>query len=319
MKHIDFEKLDMLSLLIIVNLCENKSATQVAKILNIPQPKISRCLRNLRGIFGNELFQRKKYGLVPNDYAKVIYPIAKEIVEHAQRFNQLGQQHRGQERWFEVAIPGLVSYLYPKALMRSVKTDGKHFHLNFSPWSANTLQGIMDGEVSLGICCGNLRETQTLIEKNFAVENIKPLSELFLICGSDHPILQQEITLESIASYPFVKTEVGCNPRSTCPFEDYCHINGIPLVVDICISSVSSLFLYLQENHAVSLVPYHAVFDLLPDVPRIHGCRLSDVETQKLFSVASPKTMELICTNNDSDDDLNWLKQQIRQVTHTLV
>ncbi|QSX33844.1 LysR family transcriptional regulator [Shewanella avicenniae] len=319
MKNVDFEKLDMMSLLIIVNLCENKSATQVSKILNIPQSKISRCLNNCRSIFGNELFQRKKYGLIPNDYAKSIYPIAKEIVEHAQRFNHIGQQHKGQERWFEVAIPGLVSYLYPKALMKAVKEHNKHFHLNFNPWNSASLQGILDGEITLGICCGNHQEAQALVEKSFHVEFIKSLSELFLVCSSEHPLLQGEITLERIAQYPFVKTEVGCNPRSTCPFEDYCHTNGIPLTIDICISSVSSLFLYLQESQAVALVPYHAVFDLLPDVPMVHGCRLSDVETQRMFTVATPKTVEMISSNNNSDEDLNWLKEQIRQVTNSLV
>ncbi|KFZ37622.1 hypothetical protein HR45_09365 [Shewanella mangrovi] len=319
MKHVDFEKLDMMSLLIIVNLCENKSATQASKILNIPQSKISRCLRNCRSIFGNELFERKKYGLIPNDYAKSIYPIAKEIVEHAQRFNQIGQQHKGHERWFEVAIPGLVSYLYPKALMKSVKQENKHFHLNFSPWNASTLQAIMDGEITLGVCCGNHQEATALVEKNFEVESIKSLTELFLVCASDHPILQGEITLEKIAQYPFIKTEVGCNPRSTCPFEDYCHANGIPLNIDICISSVSSLFLYLQENQALSLMPYRAVYDVLPDVPMIHGCRISDTETQKMFAYATPKTVEMISSTNNSDEDLNWLKQQIRQVTHAMV
>ncbi|MCH1926254.1 LysR family transcriptional regulator [Shewanella sp. C32] len=319
MKHIDFEKLDMMSLLIIVNLCENKSATQVSKILNIPQPKISRSLRNVRSIFGNELFQRKKYGLIPNDYAKSIYPIAKEIVEQAQRFNHIGQQNKGQERWFEVAIPGLISYIYPKALMHSVKNDHKHFHLNFSPWNASTLQSIMDGEITLGICCGNHQEAQSLVQKNFEVEYVKSLSELFLVCSSNHPLLQQEITLERIAEYPFVKTDVGCNPRSTSPFEDYCHSNGIPLNVDICISSVSSLFLYLQESQAVALVPYHSVFELLPDVPMIHGVRIADVETDKLFKVSSPRTVEMICSTDSSDEDLNWLKQQIREVTSTLV
>lgn len=39
MNHIDFEKLDILSLSILVSLYENKSATHVSKILNVPHQK----------------------------------------------------------------------------------------------------------------------------------------------------------------------------------------------------------------------------------------------------------------------------------------
>ena len=72
--------LDILSLKILVSLYENKSATYVSKALDIPAPKISRSLKNLREIFGDELFIRRKYGLFPNEFATHLYPIAKEAI-----------------------------------------------------------------------------------------------------------------------------------------------------------------------------------------------------------------------------------------------
>ncbi|MDF0533387.1 LysR family transcriptional regulator [Shewanella yunxiaonensis] len=319
MKHIDFEKLDMLSLMIIVGLCENKSATHVSKILNIPQSKISRCLRNVRTIFGNELFFRKKYGLIPNEYAKRIYPIAKEIVENAHGFNNLADDHKNSERWFEVAVPGLVTYLYPKALMQSIRNEDKQFHLNIVPWNSSTLQGIQDGEITMGVCCGNHQDAIKLLEGEYEIESVKQLEEVFLICSSKHPLLQQEISLETIAKYPFVKTDLGCNPHSTCPFEDWCHRNELPLDIEISISSVSSLFNYLEESQAVCLVPYKAIYDMLTDIPSLHGCKLAESETMRMASVALPKTVEMVTPLDSDDSDLVWLKDKVREVTLALV
>jgi len=319
MKHIDFEKLDLLSLMIIVGLCENKSATHVSKILNVPQSKISRCLRNVRTIFGNELFYRKKYGLIPNEYAKRIYPIAKEIVDHAHSFNNLANNQQNSERWFEVAVPGLVTYLYPKALMQSIRNEDKQFHLNIVPWNNSTLQGIMDGEITMGVCCGNHQDAMKLVDGQYEIESLKRLEDIFLICSSKHPLLQQEITLESIAKFPFIKTDLGCNPHATCPFEDWCRRNEIQLDVEISISSVSSLFNYLEESQAVCLVPYKSVFDLLADVPTLHGCKLAESETMRMFGIAEPKTVEMVAPTDSNDIELNWLKQKVREVTQALV
>jgi DNA-binding transcriptional LysR family regulator len=66
MKQIDLDKLDLLTLSILVTLYENKSATQVSKILNVPASKISRCLNSARLLFGDELFIRRKYGFLPH-------------------------------------------------------------------------------------------------------------------------------------------------------------------------------------------------------------------------------------------------------------
>ncbi|MFQ6372045.1 LysR substrate-binding domain-containing protein [Shewanella sp. YIC-542] len=305
--------------MIIVGLCENKSATHVSKILNVPQSKISRCLRNVRTIFGNELFYRKKYGLIPNEYAKRIYPIAKEIVDHAHNFNNLANVQENSERWFEVAVPGLVTYLYPKALMQSIRHEDKQFHLNIVPWNNSTLQSIIDGEITMGVCCGNHHDALKLIGNDHEIESLKHLNNIFLLCSNKHPLLQQEITLESIAKYPFVKTDLGCNPHATCPFEDWCHRNEISLDVEISISSVSSLFNYLEESQAVSLVPYQSVYDLLTDIPTLHGCKLAESEAMRMFGISKPKTVEIIAPTDKGDPDLNWLKQKVKDVTQALV
>ena len=127
MKKIDLDKLDLLTLSILVSLYENKSATHVSRILDVPASKISRCLHSARLLFGDELFIRRKYGLVPNDYAGRIYPIAKEIVDCAKNFNRLNSTSLPHSRHFELVMPGMIAHAYPRALMNSIKEHHKAF------------------------------------------------------------------------------------------------------------------------------------------------------------------------------------------------
>ncbi len=319
MNHIDFEKLDILSLSILVSLYENKSATHVSKILNVPAPKISRCLKTARSIFGNELFLRKKYGLIPNEFAAKVYPIAKEIVNCAKGFNQLGNPAFAGNKNFELVTPGLISYAYPKALMQAIKQQNKQLHINLNSWGCNSLQGIIDGNISAGLCSCHYPQELQAIGSKLQIEALRKLDSLYLICNKNHPLLSRELTLETIAEYPYINTDLGLGPNSLSPFEDYCRINNLDLNVEMTITGISSLSAYLEASQAVALVPYKAVFDLLGEEPLLHLCKLSEMETTRLFNVTEPLTLTLLSPSGQQDPDLEWIRSQLRLVSGTLL
>lgn len=150
----NMDGLDILSLKILVSLYENKSATYVSKALDIPAPKISRSLKNLREVFGDELFIRKKYGLFPNEFVTHLYPIAKQTIECTEKFQKVRAANVNHVKTHvEIAAPGLIAYAFPKALMQAIKEEQKSIHINITPWSLHTTQDIINGDTTLGICC----------------------------------------------------------------------------------------------------------------------------------------------------------------------
>ena len=319
MRRIDLEKLDLLTLSILVSLYENKSATHVSRVLNVPASKISRCLQTARSIFGNELFLRKKYGLVPNEYATKIYPIAKDIVDCSKNFNRINGEKIMQNRYFELVIPGMISYAYPKALMLAIKEQNKDIHINVDSWNNHSLQTVIDDPLSIVMCCCKRAEEIFSFDQTLHVETLVTLSRLYLVCSKEHPILKQDITLDKIAEYPYINTLIGVQAPLLSPFQEYCQLNELSLNTEMTITSITSLFEYLSDSQALAIVPYKAVYDMLDNESDLHACQLSEYETNRLFNTVEPLILALVTHSSSINDETTWLKQQIRDLTLELV
>ncbi|GGP91523.1 LysR family transcriptional regulator [Shewanella ulleungensis] len=319
MKPIDLDKLDLLTLTILVSLYEHKSATHVSKILNIPASKISRCLHTARLIFGDDLFIRRKYGLVPNDYAGKVYPIAKEIVDCAKHFNRVNSAEQLHHRYFELVFPGMIAYAYPRAIMQAIKDHNKNIHINVSSWSNHSLESLTNDPHGIVMCCCKSPDEVSFFDHNLRVEVLATLNRQYLLCCKNHPILKQEISLETIAKYPFINTFIGVQAPILNPFQEYCKAKGLPVNTEMTITSVSSLFEYLSDCQSLAITPYKAVYDMLDEDSGIHACQLSEVECDRIFQVVEPLKLVMVTYPTSENDDSVWLKKKIRELTLELI
>ncbi|QLE86763.1 LysR family transcriptional regulator [Shewanella sp. Scap07] len=318
MRDISFSNLDLLSINILVNLYEYKSATYVSNKLNVPAPKISRCLKHAREIFGNELFIRKKYGLIPNEFAGKVYPIAKQILECSNNLQQLnGEVLAEHVHDFEIVAPDLVSFPFPKMLLTSIRDAGKEVNFNISPWSKSSLKHIVSGDIDIGLCCCKTVANLETIDENLAIVPLEKLNKLFLICDDDHPILKEDITLESIAKYPYVNSNIGDAEQRLSTFQEYCCINNIPLNTEMDLNGVSSLFEYLRKTDAVALLPYSSIYNVINSTPGLHACQLAKVESERLYMEVKAPTLYMIYNRNNHKMNFHWLSDRLQDLVHT--
>ena len=319
MKPIELDKLDLLTLTILVNLYEHKSATHVSRMLDIPASKISRCLHTARLIFGDDLFIRRKYGLVPNDYAGKIYPIAKEIVDCAKHFNRVNSAEQLHHRYFELTFPGMIAHAYPRALMHAIKVHNKNIHINVSSWSNHSLETLTNDPHGIVMCCCKDPNEIRFFDQNLQVEVLATLNRQYLLSCKKHPILKQEISLETIANYPFINTFIGVQAPILNPFQEYCQSHKLTLNTEMTITSISSLFEYLSDCNSLAITPYKAVYDMLDDDSGIHACQLSEVECERLFQVVEPLKLVMVTYPTADNEESIWLKKKIRELTLELV
>ena len=318
MRDISYSDLDLLSINILVNLYENKSATYVSNKLNVPAPKISRCLKHAREIFGNELFIRKKYGLVPNEFAGKVYPIAKQILECSHSLQQLhGEAIEKSVHNFEIVAPDLVSFPFPKMLLTSIRDAGKDVNFNISPWNKSSINSIASGDVDIGICCSKAIDSIENMDENIAVLPLQKLNKLFLICDDNHPILKEDITLESIAKYPYINSNVGDAEQKTSVFQEYCYRKHIPLNTEMDLNGVSSLFEYLRQTEAVALLPYSSIYNMINTTPGLHACRLAEVESERLYREVKVPTLYMMYNRNNREANFQWLSEKIQGLVHS--
>ncbi|GIU29783.1 LysR family transcriptional regulator [Shewanella schlegeliana] len=313
MRDISLSDLDLLSINIFVNLYENKSATFVSHKLNVPAPKISRCLKHAREIFGNELFIRKKHGLVPNEFAGKVYPIAKEIVECSrclQKLNNINELI--QSRHFEILAPDLISYPFPKVLLSAIKNAGKDISFNISPWTKNSVTDIISGEADLGLCCSKMLDNIKDRDNSLNAIPLKKLNKLFLVCHHEHPILKEEITLESIAQYPFINSNMGNSEKELSPYQEFCLSQHIKLTTEMSLTGLTGLFEYLRSSQGIALLPYSSIFTMINNCPDLHACRLSDVESERLYMHVKEPNLYLVYSDNNEEPNLHWLASEVR-------
>ncbi|MGL4615465.1 MAG: LysR family transcriptional regulator, partial [Shewanella sp.] len=284
-------------------------------------PKISRSLKHLREIFGDELFIRRKYGLFPNEFATHLYPIAKETIECVSKFQKVQTIKKNQIKTnVEIAVPGLIAYTFPKALMQAIREEQKQININITPWSKHTIQDIISGDITLGICCSRGVTTTDYTDKLITTQ-LQAIDKLYLVAGKNHPIFKQDITLESIAQYPYINGYLGHSHTRPSPFQEFCNHHGIKLNTEISITSISSLFEYLSENQSITLLPYRIVYEMASETPELHTCQLSQLETERLHANTIAPSILLIQKNQPSqiNDDLVWLTQQIKKIIENII
>ncbi|MCL1038944.1 LysR family transcriptional regulator [Shewanella submarina] len=310
-KEIDIEKIDLLSLSILVLLYENKSATMTSKALRIPAPKISRCLKQLRDTFGNELFVRQRYGMHPNEFADQLYPIARNIIDTAKAFNRLDPNIIKSRQDYPIAIPDAISCTMMRSLINLVHDKEHPIGISLELWNGNSINEVLNGNLSFAVSCHYSLEQLQAYSDKLDVIPIKSMENLYVLSREGHSILDSDISFERIAEYPFVYTEFGKPEERASAFQRFCLGEGIPLHTEITIRNVASLIDYLLNSDALALTSYSSLYDKFSEIPTLHSCQLAHRETRRLLDKFPCSTLFLVRQKGIRDANLDWLVDRV--------
>ncbi len=323
MESTKLNELDLLSINILVMLYEYRSATLVSQRLNVPAPKVSRSLKRARQVFDNELFMRKQHGLIPNDFSHKLYPIAKKMISCIDEIDKLDNSKLGpSQTHFNIAAPDLLAYKLPHDLMASIKAEDKPISFKISPWTSSSIEEIAEGMIDIGLLCGFTQSLEeycshqvpSAVLDNLSINLIQALDELYLICDTNHPLSDLEVTLEALANYPYINTvfgQAGQVNDQLSPFQQYCQHHNLKLTTEIAITSLSSLFDYLRFSQAIALVPYKAIHQLIAQIPQLTSKPLAYSQRQRLYAAHPSPNLYLITRKSLQDEQLSWLQQQV--------
>lgn len=322
MQNLKLDTLDLLSINILVNLYEHHSATLVAKKMNISAPKISRCLQHSRVIFNNPLFIRKKNGFIPNEFAKQLYPIAKEIVQCSEHLYQIHVDDSGSKKSpITIHVSDLMLHQFPQLLKNAIKESHLALKFTISPNSDKLITDISENRIDIGLISESNHEYLKQIDNLVDVVALKRLSHLYLVCDLHHPLLKQEITLESIAQYPYVSILGKPEQATSDPFLLYCsqHRLAYHLKNEDLINynfNIDSLKQHITDTDAVALLPYSKIYDQSHQMPNLHVCRLSEVETERLYLSINSPTLYLVIKKGPLSSNISWLVDTVGHIVN---
>jgi len=318
MNSISFSNLDLLSINILVNLYEKKSVTKVSIKLNISAPKVSRCLKHTREVLGNELFIRKKHGLIPNEFADKVYPVAKKILVCCSELQKINCGVTNDDLYhFEISAPDIISFPFPKLLLSMIHSGKENISFNISQWGRSSIDDVISGKTDFGICSSDSDDVVDSFDKNLISIPLAKLDSIYLICDHNHPLLKQNINLNSIANYPYVDCNIGSVVQSRSQFQEYCTQNNMQLDVEVEVCGAYSLFDCLRERNAVALLPFSSIYNVINSMPDFHACRLSKVEVEHFYSNLNIPTLYLVYNRNNQKPNLPWLVDAIKSLVHS--
>ncbi|WP_327270602.1 LysR family transcriptional regulator [Shewanella sp. cp20] len=308
----------MLSANILVNLYEKHSASSVAMEMNIPAPKVSRCLQHARMIFNDPLFIRKKHGLEPNDFTRQLYPLVKALVQCGEQLHQLEICHdQAASQIMVLYVSDLLIAELPQRLSGAISEARLPISYELRSGSVDLVEDLAQGLIDLAIVSES--SDKALQDDRLSVEPLKQLTHLYLLCSLKHPLLQQEISLANIANYPYLSAFGQFDKLAPDPFQRYCAQHKLschPAPTEIGREGLAfnQLYRYLSDDKTVSLLPYSKVYEHSELLPGLHVCCLSSMDTKSLYQDQPYPRLYMLSRGGRGATHLDWLKQEIIQL-----
>ncbi|KFC80297.1 DNA-binding transcriptional regulator YeiE [Buttiauxella agrestis] len=192
------------------------STTQASQMLALSQSAVSAALSDLEGQLGVQLFDRVGKRLVVNEHGRLLYPRVVGLLEQAIEVEQLFKEDNGAIRVFASSTIG--NYILPE-MIAHYRRDFPTLPLEMSVGnSQDVINAVADFRVDIGLIEGPSHMTELVTEPWLE-------DELVVFAPPDAPLLQQPVTLDTLAKQPWILREKGSGTREIV---DYLLLSHLP-------------------------------------------------------------------------------------------
>ena len=278
--------MDIHHLKIFVSVYKNKSFTKASEELNISQPTISEHVKNLENSLDCKLFDRLGRSIMPTKQGDVLYPKALQLLDDLdliqEEITAAGTGIKGKLFIGASTIPG--TYILPRLAYSFKKQFPDIAFEILMEDSAKINNMILQHELLCGIV--GARITSDKLDYFPLIED-----EIILVSAPKvHPA--KSVSLEKLASIPFLQREIGSGTRQT--FENFLaqkiSIANFNLVATL--GSTSAVKQAVKEGLGVSVISRIAVQEEL-DSGILHEIPIRNMEMKRNFYLVRQKKRTL--------------------------
>ncbi|POU03224.1 LysR family transcriptional regulator [Escherichia sp. ESNIH1] len=203
-------------LAVFAEVLKSGSTTQASQMLALSQSAVSAALTDLEGQLGVQLFDRVGKRLVVNEHGRLLYPRALALLEQATEIEQLFREDNGAIRVYASSTIG--NYILPEIIAR-YRRDFPGLPLEMSVGnSQDVINAVADFRVDIGLIEGPCHTAEIVSEPWLE-------DELVVFASPASPLLQGDVTLERLASAPWILRERGSGTRELV---DYLLLSLLP-------------------------------------------------------------------------------------------
>lgn len=185
----------------LIAVSEAENFTLAARRLGLAQPTVHRAVTQIEQEVGRALFERTTFGVLPNKQCERLAQAARlALYELSQADAELAALD-GQDIGKIVigAMPLARSALLPQAILK-FRAQNQRLPLHIMDGSyEQLLQGLRRGKIDILI--GALREP---LARDDVVQEELLSDRLAILCGPDHPMKDEAVSLERLRAFPWV-------------------------------------------------------------------------------------------------------------------
>lgn len=228
------------------------STTQASQVLALSQSAVSAALADLENQLGVQLFDRVGKRLALNEHGRLLYPRAVGLLEQAGEIEQLFKEDNGAIRLFASSTIG--NYLLP-GMIAAYRRDFPTLPLELSVGnSQDAINAVADFRVDIGLIEGPCHEPDIISEAWLE-------DELVVFAAPDADILQQPITLASLAAAPWILRERGSGTREIVDYLLLSHLPQFQLGMEL--GNSEAIKHAVRHGMGISCLSRRVISDLL--------------------------------------------------------
>lgn len=228
------------------------STTQASQQLALSQSAVSAALADLEGQLGVQLFDRVGKRLVLNEHGRLLYPRAVGLLEQAADIEQLFREDNGAIRLYASSTIG--NYLLP-GMLAVWRRDYPQLPLELSVGnSQDVINAVADFRVDLGLIEGPCHLNDIVSEPWLE-------DELVVFAAPEAPLLQQPVTLESLAAAPWILREHGSGTREIVDYLLLSHLPQFQLALEL--GNSEAIKHAVRHGMGISCLSRRVIADLL--------------------------------------------------------
>lgn len=192
---------------IFVEVCNNQSVTKAAEILNIPQPSISRTIKEIEEHYNVRLFERINKRIQPTNEGQVLYNQAQHLIDYYNRMEKslfTSQEHEVIKLGSSIRLG---ADLMPKLVSEFHKTHpGVETYVKISNQQVLEYK-LMRNELDIAFC-------ESILDPDQFVSRKLGEDELVVVVPKNHPLRKKtSMMLEELLDYPLLVREEGSSSR----------------------------------------------------------------------------------------------------------
>ncbi|MBK4785476.1 MAG: LysR family transcriptional regulator [Pantoea sp. Pent] len=228
------------------------STTQASQVLALSQSAVSAALADMESQLGVQLFDRVGKRLVLNEHGRLLYPRAVGLLEQAIEIEQLFKEDNGAIRLFASSTIG--NYLLP-GMIAAYRRDFPTLPLELSVGnSQDAINAVADFRVDIGLIEGPCHEPDIISEPWLE-------DELVVFAAPDAPLLQQPVTLETLAAAPWILRERGSGTREIVDYLLLSHLPQFQLGMEL--GNSEAIKHAVRHGMGISCLSRRVIADLL--------------------------------------------------------